>query len=133
MVLVIGARSAMPKVEATLEWLDTVKLCSPQDPPPFSDCSLFPPVCLVPNHDIRYKTCELTPDICVYCLQEMLKDSVENMALNTYSNAGDEIEGVRLLKFSEREWVDSTCVLAGLIFFMQLRRKGCGIHLARLV
>jgi hypothetical protein len=49
MVLVHDAKAAMPKVEATVLWIDKVKVCSPEDPYPFSDCALYPPVRSVPK------------------------------------------------------------------------------------
>ncbi|GMF19921.1 unnamed protein product [Phytophthora fragariaefolia] len=41
--------------------------------------------------------------------------TVQNMALNKYIMAGEEVEGVRLLHFRGSEWLGSTCIRAGLI------------------
>ncbi|GMG16268.1 unnamed protein product [Phytophthora fragariaefolia] len=40
---------------------------------------------------------------------------VQNMALNKYIMAGEEVERVRLLQFRRSEWLRSTCIRAGLI------------------
>ncbi|KAE8968250.1 hypothetical protein PR001_g27852, partial [Phytophthora rubi] len=90
MVLVIDAMVAMTKVEAALKWIDMVAICSSAEEPPFNDCASYP--------------------------KEVIKDCVENMALNTYTTAGEDIEGVRLLDFCGKKWLSSTCVRAGLIF-----------------
>ncbi|KAE8990928.1 hypothetical protein PR001_g21368 [Phytophthora rubi] len=89
MVLVIDARKAMPIVKATLEWIEKLVMPSDELRAPFNDCMEIP--------------------------KFILKDTVENMTLNKYTMAGEEIEGVRLLEFRASEWLGSTCIRARLI------------------
>ncbi|GMF31128.1 unnamed protein product [Phytophthora fragariaefolia] len=48
-------------------------------------------------------------------IDKLLMPSTENMALNKYIMAGEEVEGARLLHFRGSEWLGSTCIRAGLI------------------
>ncbi|ETP52435.1 hypothetical protein F442_02554 [Phytophthora nicotianae P10297] len=91
MVLVTDAKVAMTKVEATLAWIDSVIVNPSGVGSPFNDSPLFP--------------------------KEMFKDNVENMALNSYTSAGEDIEG-RLLQFRGNEWLNSTCITMNVGFIV---------------
>ncbi|ETM54173.1 hypothetical protein L914_02454 [Phytophthora nicotianae] len=91
MVLVTDAKVAMTKVGATLAWIDSVIVNPSGVGSPFNDSPLFP--------------------------KEMFKDNVENMALNSYTSAGEDIEG-RLLQFRGNEWLNSTCITMNVGFIV---------------
>ena len=49
-------------------------------------------------------------------VQKSVQDKIKSMILNKYISNGEEVVGASLLNFCRTEWLNTSCIHAGLVY-----------------